>query len=250
MSDNPIRVLVWDENPSHAPQSIYPENIRGAVAAAMRAIGGAEVDVRTASIDDPEQGCGAAALDGTDVLVWWGHKRHAELRDDAAVRIVERVHRKGMGFVALHSAHYSKPFTRILGCTGHLKGGWREDDQPEHIRVCAPQHPIAQGVIDFHLAHEEMYGAPFETPPPECVVLQSHFPAGGEYFPSGLCWSVGAGIDPAFESGPGGGANQGKGVGRVFYFRPGHETMPTFLNTDVNRIILNGVRWCAWRDAG
>ncbi len=247
MSDTPIRVLVWDDNPPHTPKDLYPGNVRGAIAAGLREFGGEAFDIRTACIDDAGQGVTPAALDQTDVLVWWGHMRHEDVRDELAELVRERVHTKGLGLVALHSAHYAKPFKRVLNCTGHLKGGWREDYKPEHIRVCAPGHPIAHNVVDLTLAHEEAYGAPFDVPPAGAVIFQSHFPAGGEYFPSGLVWTVGTGISPNFESGQGGGENQGHGIGRVFYFRPGHETMPTFLNPDVARIIANGVRWCAWR---
>ncbi len=247
MKDLPINALVWDENPSHVPVTLYPDNVRGAIAAGLCELGGDEVAVRTAHLDEPEQGLAAAVLARTDVLLWWGHMRHKEVSDESVARVVERVQKRGMGFIALHSAHYSKPFRAVLGCTGHLKGGWREDEQPEELRVAAPHHPIAHGVHDFTLAHEEMYGAPFDVPPPACVVLQSYFPAGGEHFPSGIAWSVGTGIDPDFASGPGSGIHQGEGIGRVFYFRPGHETAPTFFNTDVRRILLNAVRWTAGR---
>ena len=247
MIEQPVNVLVWDENPPHAQRSIYPDNIRGAVADGLNEVGGDQVVVQVAHLDDPEQGVSAAALAAADVLIWWGHMRHAELSDAAAARIVDRVHNWGLGFIGLHSAHYSKPFKQILGCTGHLKGGWREDEQPEEIRVCAPRHPIVHGVHDFALAQEEMYGAPFDVPPSAVVILQSHFPAGGEYFPSGLAWTVGVGIDAQFQSGPGGGQGQGEGYGRVFYFRPGHETVPTFLNPDVRRVLYNAVRWVAKR---
>lgn len=247
MSTEPIRVVVWDENGPHVPRDLYPAGLRRAIADGLRSLGGDELDVRTACQDDPQCGLSPDTLAATDVLVWWGHTRHADVPDEAVARIVDRVHNHGTGFIALHSAHYSKPFQRILGCTGHLKGGWREDEKPEELHVCAPQHPIAHGVRDFVLAHEEMYGAPFDVPPPAAVIFQSHFPAGGELFPSGLTWNVGVGIDPAFTSGPGGGVGQGQGIGRVFYFRPGHESVPTFLNQDVVRILYNAVRWAAWR---
>ena len=243
MSEKPIRVLVWDENPGHAPKEVYPHGIRGAVAEGLAEFGRDGVQVRTAHLDDPEQGLAAETLAETDVLVWWAHVRHHLVADAVIARVVERVHKHGLGFVALHSAHYSKALKRILNCTGHLKGGWREDDQPEEVRVCAPRHPIALGVRDFTLPREEMYGGPFDVPPPAVVVLQSFFPAGGEYFPSGLCWTVGDGIDPTFESGPGGGVGQGEGLGRVFYFRPGHETMPTYFHPVVRRILYNAVLW-------
>lgn len=249
MNPTPIRVLVWDENPPHAPKTIYPNSINGAVAEGLQTLGNGELQVLTANLDEPDQGCSPARLAETDVLIWWGHARHEQVRDEIVARIVERVHQQGMGFLALHSAHYSKPFRAVLNCTGHLKGGWREKDPPEqeYLRVCAPWHPIAQGIQDFTLEHEEMYGAPFEVPPPLVVVFQSFFPAGGEYFPSGLCWTVGRGIDPNFTSGPGGGVHQGEGIGRVFYFRPGHETIPTYFHPQVRRILYNAVRWAAKR---
>jgi trehalose utilization protein len=247
MSEKPSRVLVWDENPPHVPKEVYPSGIRGAVADGLREMAGSYLRVSTGHLDEPDQGLSASRLAETDVLVWWGHVRHDKVADETVARVVERVHKHGLGFVALHSAHHSKALRGILKCTGHLKGGWREDDQPEEIHVCAPRHPIAQGVRDFTLPKEEMYGSPFETPPPQVVVLQSFFPAGGEYFPSGCAWTVGEGIDPNFTCGPGKGIGQGEGIGRVFYFRPGHETDPTYFDANVRRVLYNAVRWAAKR---
>ncbi len=243
----PIRVLVWDEKPRHAPKEVYPKSINGAVADGLLELGGGNIEATCVNLDDAEQGITASRLAGADVLIWWGHARHGEVSEATTAKIVERVHRHGLGFVALHSAHYSKPFKAVLGANGHLKGGWREDNQPEEIRVCAPWHPIAQGVTDFTLPHEEMYGSPFDVPPPTTVVLQSYFPAGGEYFPSGLAWTVGEGKTEGFTSGPGGGVGEGEGKGRVFYFRPGHETIPTYFDPNVRRVIYNAVRWAARR---
>lgn len=248
MNHQPVRVLVWDEKPPHVPKDLYPRSINGAIAEGLRRLGGDQLAVHLANLEDPGQGVPEGVLAQTDVLLWWGHIRHDQVADDTLERIVHHVHQRGLGFIALHSAHYSKPFRRVLNCTGDLKGGWREDNRPEEIRVCAPRHPIAAGIHDFTLPAEEMYGAPFAVPPPLCVVLQSYFPAGGEYFPSGLVWTVGKGIDPSFTSGPGKGVNQGEGVGRVFYFRPGHESVPTYFDPNVQRIMLNAVRWAAKRD--
>lgn len=238
-----IRVLVWDENPRHAPVEVYPENIRGAIAEGLRNLGGDAFEVSVANLDDPEQGVTEEALANTDVLLWWGHARHDEVEDSVADRVAKRVREEGMGFICLHSGHYSKTFKKVLNATGHLKGGWRESNDTEEIYVAAPWHPIAEGVTNFTLPAEEMYGGPFDVPPQEVLVLQSYFPLGGEAFPSGIVWTVGEGIDPEFTSGPGGGKGQGEGVGRVFYFRPGHETYPTYFNPDVQRIIYNAVRW-------
>ncbi len=243
-SANKLRVIVWDENPGHASKEIYPNNIRGAVAAGLIESDSAGLlDVKTANLDEPDQGLSDATLANTDVLLWWGHVRHGEVKDDLAERIAKRVQEGGMGFIALHSAHYSKSFRKVVNGTGDLKGGWRESDDSEEITVCAPWHPIAEGVEDFVLEDEEMYGGPFNVPPHEVLVLQSYFPLGGEVFPSGICWTVGKGIDPEFTSGPGGGVGQGHGIGRVFYFRPGHETYGTYLDSRVRRVIYNAVKW-------
>lgn len=253
MAETKLRVLVWDENPPHAPKELYPDGIRGAVADGLRQLDTkGEFEVSTANLDDLSQGLTDERLAATDVLLWWGHARHGEVEDALAERVAKRVQDGGMGFVALHSAHYAKTFKRVLNATGHLKGGWRESEaDSEELRVAAPWHPIAEGVSDFTLAKEEMYGGPFDVPPHEVLVLQSFFPVGRESFIGGACWTVGKGIDPAFTSGPGKGANQGEGVGRVFYFRPGHETFPTYFDENVRRVIYNGVRWAGkilpWR---
>lgn len=247
MPDNPVRVLVWDEAPTHAPKSVYPSSINGAIAEGLNEMGGGAIVAKTANLDDPEQGITEAALAEADVLIWWGHARHDELADDKADLIKAAVH-KGLGFIPLHSAHYSKPFRKVLDCTGHLYGGWREADpaDTEELCVCAPKHPITQGVSDFTLPAEEMYGAPFGIPPVQTVIFQSYFPLGGEYFPS-FVTTVGDGIDPVFTTGGGKGANRGFGAGRVFYFRPGHEAFPTYYDANVKQILHNGVLWAAGR---
>ena len=247
-SNSPVRVLVWDEAPTHAPKSLYPKSLNGAIADGLNEDGGGRILAVTANLDDPDQGITDEALANTDVLLWWGHARHDEVTDATAQKVKAAVH-KGLGFLPLHSAHYAKPFQAVLNCKGHLKGGWRETKGPadtEEIRVCAPQHPICRGIGDFTIPEEEMYGAPFEVPPALVVLFQSYFPLGGEYFPS-FCVTVGEGIDPNFTTGPGGGKNQGEGAGRVFYFRPGHETYPTYFDANVRRVIHNGVLWCAHR---
>lgn len=248
MGKSPVRVLVWDENPPHAPKELYPESINGAVATGLKKLGKKRLEVSTANLDDPQQGCSPERLRNTDVLIWWGHARHGEVSDATAKRVIKRVREEGMGFIALHSAHYSKTFQGVLDAPGHLKGGWRVTEpapELEYVHVAAPWHPIAKGISDFTLKEEEMYGAPFDVPPPLVMVFQSHFPLDGKTFPSGLCWTVGKGIDPKFKSGGGGGADEGQGIGRVFYFRPGHETVGTFHLETIHRVLLNAALWCA-----
>ena len=246
---NPVRVLVWDENPPHAKKEIYPDGIRTVVADALNQRGEGRIQADTAHLDDPDQGITSEKLARYDVLLWWGHARHGEVEDSVAQLVKTAVHQQGLGFIPLHSGHYSKTYKAVLESTGDLKGGWREIEgfEPEEITVCAPRHPIAAGIEDFTLPEEEMYGSPFGAPPFQTLVFQSFFPHGSEYFPCGFALSVGEGIDPKFTSGGGKGANQGEGKGRVFYFRPGHETVPTYHNESVQKIIRNAVLWCARR---
>ncbi|MDE2127040.1 MAG: ThuA domain-containing protein [Armatimonadetes bacterium] len=247
MASTRLRVRVWDEHPSHAPRDIYPTSINGSIAEGLEELDTGRLQVTVGNLDEAGQGVSQADLDATDVLFWWGHARHGEVTDETAGRVQRQAHERGMGLVALHSAHYSKAFQWVVGASGNLKGGWRETTPPdvEHVRVCAPWHPIAQGVEDFTLHQEEMYGAPFDVPPPLCMVLQSHFPLGNETFPSGLCWTVGPGRTEGFACGPGGGVGEGEGICRAFYFRPGHETFPTYFHPAVRRILYNAALWCA-----
>ncbi len=216
-----IRVTVWNEyrheKQNAAIAEIYPQGIHGAIAGYLRGHG---CIVTTATLDEPSHGLTEHVLDNTDVLVWWGHMAHGEVSDE----IVQRVHEhvlKGMGLIVLHSGHFSKIFKRLMGTTCDLK--WREANEKERVWVVAPGHPIADGIGEyFEIPHEEMYGEYFDIPEPETVVFISWF-QGGEVFRSGCCYR--------------------RGHGRIFYFRPGHETYPTYHQPEVLRVIGNAVRW-------
>ena len=83
-----------------------------------------------------------------------------------------------LGFIGLHSAHWSKMFKSILECTGNL-GGWRHHAGPESLKVVAPSHPVARGISDFTIPETEMYDEPFDVPPPEKTVFFSFWKTGG-----------------------------------------------------------------------
>src|SRR5258708_36244150 len=100
----PVRALVWDENPPHAPKTIYPESINGAVAAGLREISAGQIEARTANLDDPDQGITDDALARTDVLLWWGRMYHGPVSDETVRRVVDRVQNGSMGFISLRSA--------------------------------------------------------------------------------------------------------------------------------------------------
>jgi len=223
MSD-PLRVTVWNEGRHEKKNEqiakIYPEGMHGAIARYLRGCNG--FDVRTATLDEPDHGLPDAALAATDVLIWWGHMAHHEVKDAVVDKVVARV-LDGMGLVVLHSGHFSKPFRRLMGTTCNLK--WREAGEKERIWVVEPGHPIVQGIGEYiEIPHEEMYGERFDIPEPDALVLISWF-AGGEVFRSGCCFR--------------------RNKGKIFYFRPGHESYPTYYHEGVMKILANGVRWAA-----
>lgn len=223
----PLRVLVWNENveEKQKPEVLqhYPQGIHGILADCLRPL--ENVDVRTTTMDESDAGLSDAALAGTDVLVWWSHNAFDQVPAAATERVVERV-KDGMGFVALHSAMLSHAFKRLMGTS--CAAPWRNVGEREIIWTVDPAHPIAQGVgPSIELAQEEMYGEPFDIPTPDELVFVSWF-EGGEVLRSGLCYH--------------------RGKGRIFYFRPGHETYPTYLNADIQQVIRNAVLWTAGRE--
>lgn len=220
-----IKVTVWNEY-RHEKQNahvagIYPEGIHNAIARHLAKQDG--LQVRTATLDEPDHGLTDEVLRNTDVLTWWGHLAHGEVRDD----IVEKVRRRvleGMGLIVLHSGHGSKIFERLLGTqTGALK--WRDDGEKERLWVIEHGHPIADGLGEYiEIPKEEMYGERFEIPAPDELVFISWF-EGGEVFRSGCTYR--------------------RGKGKLFYFRPGHETFPIYHQPEILQVIANAVRWAA-----
>lgn len=219
-----IRVTVWNENVHEKTNpkvaEIYPDGIHGAIAAGLRRQAGFEV--HTATLDQPKNGLSQEILDTTDVLIWWGHKAHKDVDDE----VVERVHQRvlsGMGLIVLHSAHFSKIFKKLMGTSCDLK--WREANDKERLWVVDHAHPITQGIGEYiELASEEMYGERFDIPQPDELVFISWF-SGGEVFRSGCTYH--------------------RGQGKIFYFRPGHETYPTYHNREIQQVIANSVKWAA-----
>jgi trehalose utilization protein len=227
----PVRCTVWGENIHEREDKvvarIYPEGIHGAIAHALRQ--DPAIAPRTVVLQDPEHGCTKELLAETDVLIWWGHAEHEAVADAVVDRIVSSVW-QGMGFIALHSAHFSKPFLRLMGspCSLH----WREAGERERLWVTHPTHPIARDLpAHFELETEEMYGEPFAIPEPLETIFISWF-QGGEVFRSGVTYQ--------------------RGAGRVFYFRPGHETYPTYHDANIQRVLRNAVQWASprrrWED--
>ena len=216
-----IRVTIWNEyrheKKSDAVRALYPDGIHGAVAEFLRAD---DVEITLATLDDPAQGLPDEVLDNTDVLFWWGHMAHKEVDDALVERIFRRVH-NGMGMVFLHSGHHSKPFSRIVGSTGNLTWG---RDQNCIVWNLNPTHPIAAGIPAHFSLFEEMYGEPFYIPKPDDLIFATWY-EDGNLFRGGVTYT--------------------RGLGKIFFFHPGHEKCESFKNPHVQRILQNALRWCA-----
>ena len=219
-----ISVTVWNENVHELEMpevaAIYPKGIHGCIAEFLAAAGG--FDVRTATLQEPDHGLSDEVLGKTDVLTWWGHAAHGHVSDAVVEKVYRRVVYDGMGLVVLHSGHASKIFQKLCGTsTGDLK--WREIGEKEIVWIIDRTHPIAAGIDDkIVIPNEEMYGEPFGIPVPDELVFVSWF-EGGEVVRSGCCFK--------------------RGKGRIFYFRPGHETCPTYAIPEIQRVIVNAARW-------
>jgi trehalose utilization protein len=218
----PIKVTVWNEfrheKVHDAVKRLYPNGIHATIAEKVGAAD--DIVCRTATLDEPAHGLTEDVLRDTDVLTWWGHMAHGDV-DDAIVDRVQKHVLEGMGLIVLHSGHFSKIFRRLMGTTCSLK--WREAAEKERLWNIAPSHPITQGIGEYiELPYTEMYGERFDIPTPDELIFTSWF-QGGEVFRSGCTWN--------------------RGHGRVFYFRPGHETYPIFYDATIIKVLQNAVRW-------
>ncbi len=261
------RVLIWDERQPEQKQ-VYETFLGEAIGVYLSKQPG--FSVKSVWLEMPDYGLDDATLDATDVIVWWGHKKNAAVAPARVEEVVKRVMAGRLGFIAIHSSIHARPFLRLmeerakqdafkelpeaerpgLGIEFHPSpprgvlfvpsversgegiklmrpsgwiGGWRADAQPSLVRVLLPEHPIAKGLPNhWSIPKTEMYSEPFHVPDPDAVVFEERWEK-GEHFRSGCTWSV--------------------GHGRVFYFRPGHETYPVFLQEENLRVIENAAAW-------
>ena len=218
-----LHVTVWNEFKHERENAIvakiYPNGIHQAIADFLKC---GDIEVQTATLDMPDCGLTQEVLDKTDVLLWWGHMAHKEVPDEVVDRVQNAV-LTGMGIIFLHSGHHSKPMRRLLGTTCHLCYRGKEK---ERLWITNPAHPIVQGITErsFALSEEETYGEPFDIPEPDETVLIGWF-RGGDVFRSGVVYR--------------------RGLGKIFYFQPGHESCPTYYDPNVQLIIRNAVRYVA-----
>jgi len=268
-----IRVVVWDEQ-QPAQKPAYTNFLGNQIAAHLKTIPG--LDVKSVTINDPQKGISDDVLDNCDVLVWWGHQRQTEISNEKAKQIVERIKDGRLSLIALHSAHWSEPFVEAMRertrldarkslppgtaiefvtperfkvpkadgpltprteWTNNAEGikiarvilpncvfpSYRADGAQSHVTTLKPTHPIAQGVPGhFHIPQTEMYNEPFHVPAPDEVIFEETWDK-GERFRSGCVWQL--------------------GKGKVFYFRPGHETYPIYTQPLLLKIVGNAVEW-------
>ena len=270
------KVVVWDER-QPAQKKAYDDFLGNAIAAHLRSQPG--LDVKSVGLDDPGQGVTDEILGGARVLIWWGHVRQGEIKPEVGRRIVERIKAGTLSLIALHSAHWSTPFMEAMNERSRLDAAktaptgaevrevpppqrqtlpkrdsrvtpyveprkfpdgsvrldlhlpyccfpsYRTDGKPSQVRVLKPDHPIAEGLpTSFEIPQEEMYDEPFHVPEPDEVVFEERWPT-GEWFRSGMVWTI--------------------GKGRVFYFRPGHETFPVYKQAMPLKVVANAVHWLA-----
>ena len=281
----PIHVLVWDERQPR--QSEAYENFLGNEIVVRLKAAADDLAFRSVSLDDTEQGLSVDNLEWADVIVWWGHARQRDVTDDNARRILDQVLSGEADLIALHSAHWAKPFVEAMNWRSvedgrkHLEshadgrkltietvvpprpytvpmhGGvltpayfgyrqgrtafhglihlpwccfpdYRPDGKPGLISVKLPKHPIAKGLpATFNVKQTEMYNEPFHVPKPDQVIFEETWEL-GERFRSGMVWNI--------------------GKGKVFYFRPGHETYPVFKQPEVLKVVENACRWLGATD--
>ena len=221
---NKIRVTIWNEfrheKMDEECNKIYPGGLHNVLKKYLEV--NEDFEITLAALDDPDQGLPDEVLNNTDVLMWWGHMSHHEVDDALVARILDRVRREGMGFIAMHSSHASKPFDQLVGSTGSLSWG---ENVNEIIWTLLPSHPIAKGIpANFHLESEELYSEPFCIGNPDDVVFAGWYET-GNVMRSGVTFQ--------------------RGLGKIFYFQPGHEYCHSFHNKYVIQILANAIRWAA-----
>jgi trehalose utilization protein len=275
----PIRVLVWAEQQPAQKQAYGDKFLGQTIADYLAKnpalkVRSAAMSAKGQTDNDPA--LSNQSLDNTDVLIWWGHQRQREVTWETADRIVDRIKAGKLALITLHSAHWSSPFIRAMNARSvddalnslpeadrakakvnlnYPKYGqvpkrdarltpnfakhvapdgtitldinlpvcvfpaYRADGQPSHVTTLMPDHPIAKGLPKtWDVGHTEMYDEPFHVPTPDAVIFEEKWDK-GEHFRAGCLWNV--------------------GQGKVFYFRPGHETFPVYKEEFPLKVIEN-----------
>ncbi len=272
----PIRVVVWDEAQPEQKDA-YGTFLGDAIADQL--FKDKDFTVKSVHLDDPDQGLSDEILDNCDVLIWWGHKRHKDVTAEHVVAVVDRLQSGKLNLLALHSAHWSEVFMKAM-CVRAMDDAWKpipeaerdhvkpimhgpvrvipgtnapmtpsskrftagdgqkileitlpncvfpivkNEGKPSHLETLLPDHPIAKGIpATFDIPQTEKYAGPFHVPKPDAVIWEERWDD-GDKFTSGCVWKV--------------------GEGKVFYFRPGHETYAIYKQKVPMQIVSNAAKW-------
>lgn len=212
-----LRVLCWSEQTE--PREIYPKGISGALADHLNKQ--KNIEAKTSQLSDTDSGLSEEVLNNTDVLIWFGHKKHGEVPNDVVNRVVKHIRERGMGFIGLHSTHFAKPLKAALQATGSWSS-YVNFAKPEQMWVVNPKHPIAKGIKDFTIPKTEIYTEPFDVPTPEAVIFEGTWETGHRNREV-MVWTL--------------------DKGRFVYIRPGHEEYPIFFMPEMQKMIVNSVLW-------
>ncbi|MGB0761787.1 MAG: ThuA domain-containing protein [Rubripirellula sp.] len=275
-----IHVLIWDER--QPTQAVAYKDFLGNEIAKRLTENTTDFEVRSVALDDADHGLTAGNIEWADVIIWWGHVRQSEVPEEKARLIVNYIREGKLDLIALHSAHWARPFIEAMNWRSiedakehFTKNGWKgefviESVKPPrertvpihgstltpsyfgykknqnqfqaivHLPWCCfpdyrpdgesglltthlPEHPIARGLPPtFQVPKTEMYNEPFHVPAPDQVIFQETW-SKGEQFRSGMTWNI--------------------GEGKVFYFRPGHETYPVYKQPEMIQVLQNACRW-------
>lgn len=275
ITDRTIRVVIWDEQQPRQKQA-YENFLGNEIAKHFRELKG--FSVKSVGLDDREQGLSNDILDNCDVLIWWGHVRQMEILPEKGIEIVKRIVSGSLSLIALHSAHWATPFMEAMNEVTRRKEQTknnrrnvaieyiappqrytkvtsdvrttpysvhykypdgkekvevhlpycvfplvRNDGKPSTVKVLKQGHPIVKDIPEqFEIAQTEAYGEPFHVPEPDDIIFEERW-ATGDWFRSGMLWTL--------------------GKGKVFYFRPGHETYPVFKQKWPLKILFNTAHW-------
>ena len=272
-----IRVLVWDER-SDAEKEAYDNFLGNYIADQLKLH--TEFTVVSAGLNDPEQGLSDSVLDQTDVLIWWGHVRHSEVKPEKSKGIVKRIKAGSLSLIALHSAHWSTPFVEAMNEITRLKVFSDPAVTEADVRFVSPptqftmpkydsrltpytderKFPDGRTTLQVHLPFCCFPSVRNDGKPSTVKVLRPEHPI-MKGLPANFQiphtemydepFHVPAPDQVLFEEtwATGEWFRSGMlwklGKGSVFYFRPGHETYPVFKEQTVLQILLNAVKWMA-----
>lgn len=277
-AQEPIHVLVWDEQQPRQSEA-YSDFLGNELA---KRLASPDFVIRSASLDDTEQGLSAGNLEWADVIIWWGHVRHSDLDVNKAKQVLRYVRRGKLDLIALHSAHWARPFVEAMNwrsmedAKAHLSkiaGNRkleietvpppRERTVPTHGSTLTPaifgykkNQQTYQGILHLPWCCFPDY-RPDAAPSTLTVKLPGHpitkgLPAQIE-IPATEMYNEPFHVpepdqvifEETWQRGERfrSGMIWNIGAGKVFYFRPGHEQYPVFKQKEMIQILANACRW-------